>query len=96
MQAKTLGELKATSYQSLSVKDELRKNLIAQLQNKEAGFEGILGYDETVIPEFTVTLPLFHVQVLSAGLAVNEQVAEIVVPQSAKAEPAVRAKATAK
>ncbi|MGE6218821.1 magnesium chelatase [Nubsella zeaxanthinifaciens] len=67
MQAKTLGELKATSYQSLSVKDELRKNLIAQLQNKEAGFEGILGYDETVIPELQTAILARH-NVLLLGL----------------------------
>ena len=41
----TLGQLKATNYQSRSVKDELRKNLITQLQNKEVGFEGVLGYE---------------------------------------------------
>jgi magnesium chelatase subunit I len=67
MQAKTLGELKATSYQSLSVKDELRKNLITQLQNKEAGFEGILGYDETVIPELQTAILARH-NVLLLGL----------------------------
>lgn len=67
MQAKTLGELKATSYQSLSVKDELRKNLIIQLQNKEAGFKGILGYDETVIPELQTAILARH-NVLLLGL----------------------------
>lgn len=67
MQAKTLGQLKTTSYQSLSVKDELRKNLIIQLQNKEAGFEGILGYDETVIPELQTAILARH-NVLLLGL----------------------------
>lgn len=67
MQATTLGELKATSYQSLSVKDELRKNLIKQLQNKEAGFEGILGYDQTVIPELQTAILSRH-NVLLLGL----------------------------
>ena len=47
---RTLGELKASKYTSLSVKDELRKNLIRQLKDRTAGFEGILGYDDTVIP----------------------------------------------
>jgi magnesium chelatase subunit I len=56
----TLGALKASNYKSLSVKDELRKNLIKQLKNKEEGFEGILGYDETVIPEsYLVTIFCF-------------------------------------
>jgi magnesium chelatase subunit I len=64
---KTLGELKASSYKSLSVKDELRKNLIIQLQNKEAGFEGILGYDETVIPELQTAILSRH-NILLLGL----------------------------
>ncbi len=65
--AKTLGELKATSYQSMSVKDELRKNLITQLQNKEVGFEGILGYEDTVIPELQTAILARH-NVLLLGL----------------------------
>ena len=63
----TLGQLKATDYTPLSVKDELRKNLIAQLQNKEAGFEGILGYDETVIPELQTAILSRH-NILLLGL----------------------------
>lgn len=64
---KTLGQLKATNYKSQSVKDELRKNLIKQLQNKEAGFEGILGYDETVIPELQTAILSRH-NILLLGL----------------------------
>jgi len=63
----TLGELKASNYVSLSVKDELRKNLITQLQNKDAGFEGILGYDETVIPELQTAILSRH-NILLLGL----------------------------
>jgi len=63
----TLGQLKASSYKSLSVKDELRKNLIVQLQNKDAGFEGILGYDETVIPELQTAILSRH-NILLLGL----------------------------
>jgi magnesium chelatase subunit I len=63
----TLGELKASNYTSLSVKDELRKNLIQQLQNKDAGFEGILGYDETVIPELQTAILSRH-NILLLGL----------------------------
>ncbi|HOZ87733.1 MAG TPA: magnesium chelatase, partial [Bacteroidia bacterium] len=48
---KTLGELKKSGYQFLSIKDELRKNLISKLKNKEEIFDGIYGYEETVIPE---------------------------------------------
>ncbi|MES2827158.1 MAG: sigma 54-interacting transcriptional regulator [Bacteroidota bacterium] len=64
---KTLGELKASNYKSFSVKDELRKNLIKQLQNKDAGFEGILGYDETVIPELQTAILSRH-NILLLGL----------------------------
>lgn len=48
---KTLGELKKSEYQSKSIKDELRDNLIQKLKNKETVFEGIYGYENTVIPE---------------------------------------------
>ena len=67
MQETTLGQLKASNYTSQSVKDELRKNLIKQLQSKEAGFEGILGYDETVIPELQTAILSRH-NVLLLGL----------------------------
>src|SRR5919108_3882819 len=48
---KTLGELKASGYSVISVKDEMRKNLIRKLQAHEPLFPGIIGYDETVIPQ---------------------------------------------
>jgi magnesium chelatase subunit I len=48
---KTLGQLRASGYRPRSVKDELRDNLIAKLQKREPIFEGIWGYEETVIPE---------------------------------------------
>src|SRR5690349_17726750 len=47
----TLGELKKTGYTFKTIKDELRENLIAKLKKKESVFEGIFGYEETVIPE---------------------------------------------
>src|SRR5256884_7076621 len=49
--ARTLGELKASGYQSVSVKDELRANLICKLKRREKLFPGVVGYDETVIPQ---------------------------------------------
>ena len=48
--AKTLGELKNSGYKVLSVKDEIRVNLIKKLQAKEKLFPGIVGYESTVIP----------------------------------------------
>ena len=48
---KTLGELKNTGYESVSIKEELRRNLISNLQKKVNVFEGIWGYEDTVIPD---------------------------------------------
>jgi magnesium chelatase subunit I len=50
-QARTLAELKASGYRSVAVKDELRANLIRKLQAHEKLFSGIVGYDDTVIPQ---------------------------------------------
>jgi magnesium chelatase subunit I len=47
----TLRQLKATGYQSSSVKDEMRRNLIRKLKAGEPIFDGILGYEETVLPQ---------------------------------------------
>src|SRR3954469_471949 len=49
--AMSVGQLKEMGYKPSSVKDELRRNLIAKLKNKEQLFPGIIGYRETVIPQ---------------------------------------------
>jgi len=51
--ARTLRELRAARYQTLSVKDELRSNLIRKLRAGEKLFPGIIGYDESVVPQLT-------------------------------------------
>ena len=48
---KTLGQLKKTGYEPRTIKDELRNNLIAQLSAGKNVFEGIIGFDNTVIPQ---------------------------------------------
>jgi magnesium chelatase subunit I len=48
---RTLGELKASGYQTTDVKTEMRRNLIRKLRANESLFPGILGYDDTVIPQ---------------------------------------------
>jgi magnesium chelatase subunit I len=48
---KTLGELKKEGYESKSIKDELRDNLIEKIKKKEDVFKGIIGFEDTVIPE---------------------------------------------
>ena len=47
----TLGQLKASGYISRTIKEELRTNLMARLRKKQSVFEGIWGYEETVIPD---------------------------------------------
>ncbi|MDB5298140.1 MAG: hypothetical protein JWO31_4123 [Phycisphaerales bacterium] len=49
--AATVGQLKETGYVPTPVKDELRRNLIRKLKNKEELFPGILGYRDTVVPQ---------------------------------------------
>ncbi|MCG3180410.1 MAG: hypothetical protein BIFFINMI_02770 [Phycisphaerae bacterium] len=49
--ARNVGELKASGYRPRSVKDELRENLIARLKGGQPLFPGIVGYDQTVIPQ---------------------------------------------
>lgn len=48
---KTLAQLKSAGYKFKTIKEELRENLIIKLRKKENVFEGIWGYEETVIPE---------------------------------------------
>jgi magnesium chelatase subunit I len=63
----TLGQLKQTDYKSRSVKEELRENLIKQLQSKEGGFEGIIGFEDTVIPDLQTAILSRH-NILLLGL----------------------------
>ena len=49
--ARTIGELRRSKYRVLSVKEEMRKNLLRKLQAGEELFPGIIGYQETVIPQ---------------------------------------------
>ena len=48
---KTLGELKKSGYKARSIKEEMRENLIVKMQNGEERFPGIVGYEDTVIPD---------------------------------------------
>ncbi len=47
----TLGELKAAGYQSKSIKDELRDNLIQHIEAGTTAFPGVFGFENSVIPE---------------------------------------------
>src|SRR5438445_133615 len=48
---RTIGELRESGYKVLSVKEELRKNLIQKIRHGEEIFPGIIGYEDTVIPQ---------------------------------------------
>ena len=47
----TLGDLRRSGYRSRPVKQEIRDNLVCKLRAGETLFPGIIGYDETVIPQ---------------------------------------------
>ena len=47
----TLGELKQAGYSPKSLKEELRSNLIRHMERGSNPFKGIIGYDETVLPD---------------------------------------------
>lgn len=48
---RTLGQLRATGYAPVSVKDELRRNVVRKLRQNEELFPGIVGYRDTVVPQ---------------------------------------------
>jgi magnesium chelatase subunit I len=50
-QARTVKELRATGWQRKSVKQELRDNLVARLRSGSSFLPGIVGYDDTVVPQ---------------------------------------------
>lgn len=56
----TLGELKASGYHPRSIKEELRANLIHKLINKQQVFEGIWGYEESVVPDMERAILSMH------------------------------------
>lgn len=65
--ALTLGELKKSGYKYKGVKEEIRDNLIKKLQNGEETFGGILGYEDSVIPDVERALLSRH-NILFLGL----------------------------
>ena len=66
LEAKTLGELKrrGVSGSGPGVKEEMRRNLLGKLQRGETLFPGILGYDETVIPQVANAILSRHNMIL--------------------------------
>jgi magnesium chelatase subunit I len=52
----TLGELRASGYSPRSVRDEIRANLLAAIGRDEPLFPGLVGYDDTVVPQLVNAL----------------------------------------
>lgn len=50
-QAKTIGELRASGYEVLPVREEMRRNLMQKLADNEDVFPGIIGYSDSVVPQ---------------------------------------------
>lgn len=63
----TLGALRDSGYQCRSIREEIRTNLIEHIRNKENPFPGIMGYEDTVIPDTERALLSRH-NILFLGL----------------------------
>lgn len=59
-EVRTLGALKESGWESVSVKEEIRRNLIDRIRSGEPLFPGILGYDKSVIPQIQHALLARH------------------------------------
>lgn len=64
---KTLGDLKKSGYQPRSIKEEIRQNLVSRLEQRDSCFTGIVGYEDTVIPDVERALLSKH-NILFLGL----------------------------
>jgi magnesium chelatase subunit I len=60
----TLGQLRQSGYEPRSVKQEIRANLLSRLREGEIAFPGIVGFDDTVLPELESALLAGHDLVL--------------------------------
>src|SRR6058998_962411 len=56
----TLGQLRESGWESLPVKEELRRNAVAKIAAGEPLFPGVLGYEDTVLPQLENALLAGH------------------------------------
>src|SRR3954453_23531226 len=56
----TLGQLRESGWESVPVKDEIRRNTISKIEAGEPLFPGVLGFDETVLPQLENALLAGH------------------------------------
>lgn len=76
----TLGQLIAQGYQSKSIKQELRDNLIEKLKAGQNVFEGIWGYEDTVIPDVEkAILSMHHINLLGLRGQAKTRIARLMV-----------------
>jgi magnesium chelatase subunit I len=61
---RTLGELARAGYQTVPVRIEMRNNLLQRLRNRETILPGIVGYDDTVLPEIENAILAGHHMIL--------------------------------
>lgn len=67
MKATTVGQLKSSGYHEISIHEEVRNNLMNMIQGKEERFQGVLGYDFSVLPQVESALLAKH-NILLLGL----------------------------
>jgi magnesium chelatase subunit I len=58
--ARTIGELRASGWESVPVKEEIRRNAVRKIASGEPLFEGVLGYEDTVMPQLENALLAGH------------------------------------
>jgi magnesium chelatase subunit I len=56
----TLAELRSSGWQSKTVKQEIHDNFLAKLRNGDELYPGIVGYDDTVLPELNIAILAQH------------------------------------
>lgn len=77
---KTLKQLVEAGYKPLSVKEEMRKNLVEALVSGNNPFEGIVGYDDTVLPQLkTAVLSKHHIILLGLRGQAKTRIARLMV-----------------
>ncbi len=80
LRVKTIGELKALGYLPKGIRQELRDNLLKKLRNKEKVFEGIWGYDDTVLPDVErAILSKHHILLLGLRGQAKTRIARLMV-----------------
>src|SRR5690349_21712895 len=57
---RTLAQLRASGWVSKSVKQEIHDNFLRKLQSGEELYPGIIGYDDTVLPELNIAMLAQH------------------------------------